>query len=263
MLYWLAEIKIREQLIHTGHLQSSGKMSKKNHLSWLMRIKWSFKIISMNESHIWLMKHGCLNILPHTLQFLRRWTFPSCLFTSVCSLYWSEQSTVYNNNLLFLLQALFTSTQESAPMENPRKAPGHPRTRTSPQAPKIFQFPQAQTTPRWWSWDRSQTSGKSQTRKRSTRDFPFPPIWRSRRTSFLARQSRLLWRDLCQGGSGYLLDISLRLRAQIIFPFTDFSFLLKTSRYDLLRKILLFQFNFRKIKPFEASPLTKNWVGVK
>ena len=34
--------------------------------------------------------------------------------------------------------------------------------------------------------------------------------------------------------------------AQIIFPFTDFFFLLKTSRYDLLRKILLFQFNFRK-----------------
>ena len=224
MLYWLAEIKIREQLIHTGHLQSSGKMSKKNHLSWLMRIKWSFKIISMNESHIWPMKHECLNILPHTLQFLRRWTFPSCLFTSDWSLYCSEQSTFYNNNLLSLLQALFTSTQESAPMENPRKAPGLQRTPMSPQAPKIFQFPQAQTTPPWWNWDRSQTSEKSQTRKRSTRDSPCPLIWRSRRTLFLARQSRLPWRDLCQGGSGYLLDISLRLGSSDYFSFHRFFF---------------------------------------
>ena len=133
--------------------------------------------------------------------------------------------TIYNINLLSLFQAWFTSTQESAPMENPRKAPGHQRTRTSPPAPKIFHFPRAQTTPPWWSWDRSRTGGKSQTRRRSTRDSPFPLIWRSRRTSFLARQSRLPWRDLCQGGSGYLLDISLSpSRSSDYFSFHRFFF---------------------------------------
>ena len=147
-----------------------------------------------------------------------------------------------NNNLSFLLQAWSTNTQELAQMENPRKVPELQRTPMFPLAPKIFQFPQAQTTRPWWNWDRSQTNGKSRTRKKLTRDSPYLLIWRSQRTSFLVRQSRLPWRDLCQGGSSYLLDIP---GAQIIFLSQIFLFCWK--RQDIfLKKFLLFQFNFRK-----------------
>lgn len=204
-----------------------------------MRIKWIFKIILMNETNIWLMIH----VFEYPSSYL---TLFKTLNFSIMFVYLSEKFILkwkLNNNLSFLLQAWSMNTQELAQMENPRKVPELQRTPMFPLAPKIFQFPQAQTTRPWWNWDRSQTSGKSRTRKKLTRDSPYLLIWRSQRTSFLVRQSRLPWRDLCQGGSSYLLDISLG--AQIIFLSQIFLFCWK--RQDIfLKKFLLFQFNFRK-----------------
>ena len=143
-------------------------------------------------------------------------------------------------------------------MENPRRAPGRLRIPTSPRAPKIFHFLQAPTTPPWWSCDRNPTSAKSPTRRKLTRDSRCQQIWRSRRTLFLVRRSRLPWRDLCQGGSWYLLDISLG--AQIIFPFTDFSFCWR--RQDMIFSGKFYYFNLtsseREIKPYKPD----QWDGL-
>ena len=154
----------------------------------------------MNESHIWLMKHVFKYPSSH-LTLFKTLNFP-IVFVYLSMEFILKWKT--SNNLLSLLQAWFTNTQESALMENPRRVPELPRTPTFLPAQKIFQFHQAQTTPLWWSCDRNQTSGKSPTRKKSTRDSPCRQIWRFRRTLFLGRPSRLPWRDLCQGASFFL-----------------------------------------------------------
>ena len=93
ILYWLARIKIREQFILTRTFTKFRENVKKNNLSQLMRIKWIFKIILMNETHIWLMIH-VFEYPSSYLTLFKTLNFPSCLFTSVRSLYWSENSTI-------------------------------------------------------------------------------------------------------------------------------------------------------------------------
>ena len=148
-----------------------------------------------------------------------------------------------NINLFSLFQVWFTSTRGLAPMENPRRVQVLQTARTPMclRGRKIFQFQLAQTTPLWWSWDRNPTSGKSPTRKKLTRGSLCRQIWRSQKTLFLDKLSRLPWRDLCQGGYWYLLDISLS-ELRLFFLSRIFLFL----KSDFQEKMLFFQFNFRK-----------------
>ena len=184
----------------------------------------------------------CLNILPRTLHFLRRWTFPSCLFTLVWSLYWNEKlpitfslyyrrgSRTPKNRLWWRIRGGFRNFRGPQRFSRLRRSfnsirhkphlYGEAATETKPAESLQPGRNQQETLPA----GRSEDSGEL--------------YFSADRLAYLGGTSvkvRLFF---------YLLDISLR--PQIIFPFTDFSFLLKTSRYDLLEKILLFQFNFRK-----------------